>query len=50
MALHAFDVADDVLAGGHAAGFGFLFVDVDDFFKEVCFAMLASEVLQVGRQ
>jgi hypothetical protein len=39
------DVAYDVAAGGHVALIGLRLGDVDDHVEEVCFAVLAPEVL-----
>jgi hypothetical protein len=45
LALSAVDVAYDVAAGRHVALVGLGFGHVDDAVEEVCFAVLAAEVL-----
>lgn len=45
LALSAGDITHNVSAGCHAAFNSFTLCDVDDIIEEVCFAMLASEVL-----
>jgi hypothetical protein len=45
LALSAGDITHDVPTGCHAALYSIALRDVDDVIEEVCFAVLASEVL-----
>jgi len=45
LALSASNIAHDVSTGRHAALYSFALCDVDDSVEEVCFPVLASEVL-----
>lgn len=45
LALSARDVAHDMSSSCHAALYSFALRDVDNFIEEVCFPVLASEVL-----
>ena len=45
LALSARDVAHNMSSGCHAALYSFALRDVDNFIEEVCFPVLASEIL-----
>ena len=45
MTLLALNVSHDMPTGCHVTFARFAFFNIDDIVKEVCFAMLASEVL-----